>query len=102
LKTFLSGFRQLYKLSVLFLDSKSYKMFTLKVQHTLALAVAFYVFSSPMTYRIVDRVVGTFVDALVPQLRSVFRVAEGGCPTQYGLLVHTTVFALVCYFVLHA
>ena len=77
-------------------------MFGKKLMHVLGLSLVFYLVSSPFTYRMVDRLVGGLVESLVPQMRSFFKVAEGGCPTQYGLLVHTAVFGLVCYFVLHS
>jgi len=75
-------------------------MFSKKVQHSLVLALVFFVLSSPMTYRLVDKVVMSTVGAVFPQLSSVLKIAEGGCPTQYGLLVHSAVFALVSYYVL--
>jgi hypothetical protein len=77
-------------------------MFSRKLQHVLAVSLVFYLVSSPMTYRLVDRLVGGLVEAVVPQLKSLFKIAEGGCPTQYGLLVHTAVFGLVSYFILHS
>jgi len=77
-------------------------MFSKKLQHVLAVSLVFYLVSSPMTYRLVDRLVGGVLEAVVPQLKSVFKIAEGGSPTQYGLLVHTAVFGLVSYFILHS
>lgn len=76
-------------------------MLSRKVMHTLSVALAFYLVSSPFTYRLVDRVVGGVVEAVVPQFRSLFKIAEAGCPTQYGLLVHTAVFSVVAHFILH-
>jgi hypothetical protein len=29
-----------------------------------------------------------------------FKVAEAGCPTNYGLLLHSAVFALVTYYMM--
>lgn len=68
-----------------------------KVQASLVGALLFYVISSPFTYRIVDKVIGTVVTAVIPQFSSLFKVAEAGCPTNYGLLVHAAVFGLVAY-----
>lgn len=68
-----------------------------KVQAALVGALLFYVISSPFTYRVVDSVIGTVVRAVVPQFSSLFKVAEAGCPTNYGLLVHAAVFGLVAY-----
>lgn len=76
-------------------------MFSKKVMHSLFLAVLFFVISSPMTYQLVDSVVGGVVTALVPQLGSTFKVAMAGCPTTYGLVVHAAVFGLISYFFLH-
>jgi len=71
------------------------------LQHTLAVSLVFYIVSSPMSYRIVDSVVGGVVNAVLPQVRGLFRIAEGGQPTQYGILVHTVVFAVVAHCLLH-
>jgi hypothetical protein len=73
-------------------------MFSVKFQSAALLAVLFFVVSSPMTYRLVDRLVGGLVSAVAPQLTSLFKVAEAGCPTQYGLVVHSVVYGLVCYY----
>lgn len=73
-------------------------MFSVKFQSAALLAVLFFVLSSPMTYRLVDRLLGGLVTAVLPQFSSVFKVAEAGCPTQYGLVVHSVVFGAVCYY----
>lgn len=75
-------------------------MFTRKVQAALVAALLFYVISSPFTYRLVDQVVGATVGAVVPQFTSLFKIAEAGCPTTYGLLVHSVVFGLVGYYLM--
>ena len=72
-------------------------MFSKKVQASLVAALLFYVISSPFTYRAVDQVVGGVVGAIVPQFTSLFKIAEAGCPTNYGLLVHAAVFGLITY-----
>ena len=46
----------------------------------------FLLISSPFLYRLVDRTVGSVVG---------YKVANDGCPTTYGLLLHTVVFVLV-------
>ena len=76
-------------------------MFSKKVMHSLFLAVLFFVVSSPMTYQLVDNVVGGVVGSLIPQFSSFFKVAMAGCPTTYGLALHAAVFGLVSYFFLH-
>jgi hypothetical protein len=75
-------------------------MFSRKVKAALAAALLFYVVSSPFTYKMVDKLVGGFVEMLVPSLSSFFKVAEAGCPTNYGLLVHSAVFGLVSYYLM--
>ena len=63
------------------------------------LALLFFVVSSPYTYSLVDKVVSTVFGGMFPSLASLFKIAEGGCPTTYGILVHSCVFGLVAYFV---
>lgn len=72
-----------------------------KLKHSMAVALLFFVVSSPYTYSLVDRLVGTLARALVPGASSFFKVAEGGCPTTYGLVLHSVVFGALAYFLLH-
>jgi hypothetical protein len=74
-------------------------MVSSKVKHSLMLALLFFVVSSPYTYSLVDKVVSTLVGGLFPSVASLFKIAEGGCPTTYGLMVHAAVFGLVAYYV---
>ncbi len=76
--------------------------FSRKVQASLTAALLFFVISSPFTYKLVDNVVGSIVRALVPQAASFFKIAEAGCPTNYGLMVHAAVFGLVTYFIMQS
>ena len=76
-------------------------MFGKKFQHAAALGLLFFVISSPMTYRLVDQLVGGVAGALVPGAAHFFKVAQAGCPTTYGLALHAVVFAVVSHFVLH-
>lgn len=69
-----------------------------KLKHALMLGLLFFVVSSPYTYKLVDRVVAPVVESLVPSSAAFFKIVEGGCPTTYGLLVHSAVFALVTYY----
>ncbi len=71
-----------------------------KTTAALTAALLFYVVSSPFTYRLVDSVVGGLVGAVVPQFTTLFKIAEAGCPTNYGLLVHSAVFGLVTYYLM--
>ena len=76
-------------------------MLSQKVKHSLTLALLFFVVSSPYTYKLVDSFVMPLAGALVPSLAHLFKIAEGGCPTTYGLVVHSVVFGLVAYY-MHA
>jgi hypothetical protein len=69
-----------------------------KAQAALTAALLFFVVSSPFTYRLVDSIVGGLVGAIVPQFTTLFKIAEAGCPTNYGLLVHSLVFGLVAFY----
>jgi len=77
-------------------------MFSKKFQHAAALALLFFVISSPMTYRLVDNLVGGVATALVPQLAHWFKVAQAGCPTTYGLALHAVIFGVVALYLLHS
>jgi hypothetical protein len=71
--------------------------FSRKVQASLIAALLFFVISSPFTYKLVDSLVGGIVSSIAPQAASFFKIAEAGCPTNYGLAVHAVVFGLVTY-----
>lgn len=71
---------------------------TPKVKHAVMLGLLFIVVASPYTYKLVDRLVAPVFEAVVPASAHVFKIAEGGCPTTYGTLVHGVVFALVAYY----
>ena len=71
-----------------------------KFKHALMLGLLFFVVSSPYTYTFVDNLLSTVVGSLFPSVAYLFKVAEGGCPTTYGLLLHSAVFAFVAY-ILH-
>lgn len=74
--------------------------FSRKVQASLVAALMFFVISSPFTYKLVDGLVGTVVRALIPQAAGFFKIAEAGCPTNYGLMVHAAVYGLLTYFLM--
>jgi hypothetical protein len=75
-------------------------LFSRKTQAAITAALLFYVISSPFTYRMVDQVVGGIVSAVAPQFSYIFKIAEAGCPTNYGLAVHAVVFGLVSYYLM--
>jgi hypothetical protein len=59
-----------------------------KQSATLQAVLLFYIISNPMTYRVVDSVLGGVVG----------RIADiSGCPTTLGLIVHSLVFGVVVY-----
>ena len=72
-------------------------MVSARTRHALTLALLFFVISSPYTYTLVDRLVSPILGSLVPQLAYLFKIAEGGAPTTYGLLLHSAVFGAVAY-----
>lgn len=72
-------------------------MVSTRLRQSIALALLFFVISSPYTYKVVDQIVGTIVGSTVPQLSWALKVAEGGCPTTYGLALHAVVFGAVAY-----
>lgn len=75
-------------------------MVSAKFSHAATLALLFFVVSSPYTYKFVDNITQGLFASISPQLAYLLKIAEGGCPTTYGLLVHAVVFALVVYYVL--
>lgn len=72
-------------------------MLSRKAKAAVSAALLFFVISSPLTYRLVDSLIGGVVTSFVPSLASVFKVAQSGCPTNYGLVLHSSVFGLVTY-----
>lgn len=65
-----------------------------KVQASLTAALLFFVISSPFTYTFVDSVINSVVPG---QYAMMFRVADGGRPTNFGLLLHASVYGLITY-----
>ena len=75
-------------------------MLSRKMQAALTAALLFYVISSPFTYRLVDQVIGGVVGSVVPQFGAMLKVAEAGCPTNYGLILHAAVYGIVSYYLM--
>ena len=73
-------------------------MLSLKFKHVALYSLIFFLVSSPYTYTLVDRLVGSVARALFPQYSHLIKVAEGGCPTTYGLVVHSVVFGAIAYY----
>jgi hypothetical protein len=55
---------------------------------TLQAALLFYIVANPMTYRLVDSLLGGVVGRIA---------SPSGSPTQLGLIVHSIVFGLITY-----
>ena len=66
-----------------------------RAQISLFSALLFYIVSNPITYSVVDTLLMTVLGPLLGSAAAIFKVAEGGCPTGYGLLLHSFVFFLV-------
>jgi len=61
---------------------------SVKQSATLQAVLVFYIIANPMTFRLVDSLLGGVVG----------RIANaGGCPTSLGLIVHSLVFGVVVY-----
>jgi len=61
---------------------------SVKQSATLQAVLVFYIIANPMTYRLVDSLLGGVLG----------RTSTGsGCPTTLGLLVHSVVFGAVVY-----
>ena len=68
-----------------------------RTQAALTAALLFYVISSPFTYTLVDNLVNTVISAISPQYAVLYKTSNGGCPTNYGLLLHSAVYGLITY-----
>jgi hypothetical protein len=77
-------------------------MVSRKLSASISAGLLFFVISSPYTYTFVDSIVGGILRAISPQFAYWFRIAESGCPTTSGLILHSVVFALVAYLMMHA
>jgi hypothetical protein len=72
-------------------------MLSRKVSAALSAGLLFFIISSPFLYNLVDSIVGGIVGSIAPNLMHIFRIAESGRPTTYGLVIHSIVFAVVAY-----
>jgi len=64
-----------------------------KMSVVITAALLFFIVANPMTYKLVDGLVGSLVGRLV---------APCGCPTTLGLIVHGLVFGLLWVYVVKA
>jgi hypothetical protein len=60
-----------------------------KVQGALVAGLLFFIVSNPMTYQLVDSVLGGLVGRIA---------SASGCPTNVGLIVHSAVFATLVFY----
>lgn len=59
-----------------------------KVRASLTAALLFFIIANPVVYRFVDGFLGSFVGRIA---------SPSGCPTTWGLVVHSVVFGLAAY-----
>ena len=60
-----------------------------KLKSALIAGLMFFIISNPMVYKIVDDLVGGLLGRIA---------SPGGCPTTWGLIVHSAVFAAAAYY----
>lgn len=60
-----------------------------KLSAALLAGVMFFIISNPMVYKLVDSLVGGMLGPIA---------SAGGCPTTWGLVVHSAVFAAATYY----
>ena len=68
-----------------------------KTRASITAGLLFFVISAPFTYTLVDKLVNALVSSIAPQYTTMFKIADGGRPTNYGLIVHSVVYALITY-----
>ena len=73
-----------------------------KAQASVIAGLLFFVISSPLTYRLVDSLIGGLVTSVLPALAPLFKVAQAGCPTTYGLVLHALVFSVITYMLMQS
>ena len=61
-----------------------------QVNGAITAALLFYVFSSPFVYQLTNNMLGSVIG----------RTSEGGCPTNIGLILHSTVYGLIVYYLM--
>jgi hypothetical protein len=63
-----------------------------KISATIQSVIAFFLVSLPFTYKLTNGLLGGIVGKLAD---------ESGCPTMLGLLVHSLVFGLIVWGLMH-
>lgn len=64
-------------------------MLTSKVQGALIAGLMFFIISNPMIYKIIDGLIGDTLGRIS---------SPSGCPTTWGLVVHSAVFAAATFY----
>lgn len=60
-----------------------------KLKGALIAGIMFFIISNPIVYKIVDGLIGGLLGNIA---------SPGGCPTTWGLIVHSAVFAAATYY----
>jgi len=60
-----------------------------KLKAAIVAGIMFFIISNPIVYKAVDGVVGGMLGPIA---------SPGGCPTTWGLIVHSAVFAVATYY----
>jgi hypothetical protein len=60
-----------------------------KVTAAVVAGLLFFIISSPVVYKFVDQILGGLLGRIA---------TPSGCPTTWGLIVHSIVFGLATYF----
>ena len=60
-----------------------------KVKDALIAGLMFFIVSNPMVYKLVDTLLGGLLGPIA---------SPSGCPTNWGLIVHSAVFAAATYY----
>lgn len=60
-----------------------------KLKDALIAGLMFFIISNPMVYKLVDNLLGGMLGRIA---------SPSGCPTNWGLMVHSAVFAAATYY----
>lgn len=60
-----------------------------KLSAAILAGVMFFIISNPIVYKLVDSLIGGALGPIA---------SPGGCPTTWGLIVHSAVFAAASYY----
>ena len=63
---------------------------TRQIRGAITAALLFYIISSPFVYQLTNNLLGSIIG----------RTSEGGCPTNTGLILHSSVYGLIVYYLM--